>query len=143
MLQAAQYSTQEVVSFFSIACHLKQNGSTTPQKPNSMYEQWCQPALNVQSLISTLALLKEDSGPVGESTQSNVWSMYSSHPTAPVPPQGREFLLPPYVSRTKFFDAAVITRGNRRSGVNLGPRDPSLDSTESVWNCAKELEGGS
>ena len=37
----------------------------------------------------------------------------------------------------------VITRGNRRRGVNLGPRDPSLDYTDSVWNCAKELAGGS
>ena len=26
--------------------------------------------------------------------------------------------------------------------VNLGPGDPSLDYTNSVWNCAKELAGG-
>ena len=37
----------------------------------------------------------------------------------------------------------VMTRGNRRRGVNLGPRDPSLSYTNSVWNCAKELAGGS
>ena len=37
----------------------------------------------------------------------------------------------------------VITRGNRRRGLNLRPRDPSLSYTNSVWNCAKELEGGS
>ena len=28
-------------------------------------------------------------------------------------------------------------------GVNLGPGDPSLDYTNSGWNCAKELAGGS
>ena len=81
-------------------------------KQKSKYEQWCQPALNVQSLISTLAILKEDSGPVGQSTRNYVWSMYSGHPTAPVPPPGPEFLVSPYVIRTKFFDAASENQSN-------------------------------
>ena len=36
-----------------------------------------------------------------------------------------------------------MTGGNRRRGVNLGPRDPSLSYTNTVRNCAKELAGGS
>ena len=51
-------------------------------------------------------------------------------------------LLPtPFVSISKFLYCYNL-EATGVGGVNLRPRDPSLDYTNSVWNCAKELAGG-